>query len=79
MNDRIELAVEYNANSSAAKDPYNVDLVYKVKKDGSLKLKAYHKRASDPTLGDVTNVTTTGVGFYFRKQFDRIWFRKKKA
>lgn len=78
MNDRIELAVVYNANSSAAKDPYNLDLVYKVKKDGSLRLKAYHKRASDPTLGDVTNVTTTGVGFYFRKQFDRIRFRKKK-
>ncbi len=77
MNDRIELAVVYNANSSAAKDPYNLDLVYKVKKDGSLKLKAYHKRASDPTLGDVTNVTTTGVGFYFRKQFDRIRLRKK--
>lgn len=79
MNERIELAVEYNANSSAAKDPYNLDLVYKVKKDGTLKLKAYHKRASDPTLGDVTNVTTTGVGFYFRKQFDRIRFRKKKS
>ncbi|MFT5724631.1 MAG: hypothetical protein ACI9JN_001750 [Bacteroidia bacterium] len=76
MNDRMELALVYNANSSAAKDPYNVDLVYKLKKDGSLKLKAYHKRASDPTLGDVTNVTTTGVGFYFRKQFDRIRFRK---
>jgi len=79
MNERIELAVEYNANSSAAKDPYNLDLVYKVKKDGTLKLKAYHKRASDPTLGDVTNVTTTGVGFYFRKQFDRIRLRKKKG
>ncbi len=77
MNERIELAVVYNANSSAAKDPYNVDLVYKLKKDGSLKLKAYHKRASDPTLGEVSNVTTTGVGFYFRKQFDRIRLRKK--
>ncbi|MFT5512307.1 MAG: hypothetical protein ACI8SE_000705 [Bacteroidia bacterium] len=79
MNDRIELGVEYNANSSAAKDPYNLDLVYKLKKDGTLKLKAYHRRASDPTLGDVTNVTTTGVGFYFRKQFDRILFRKNES
>lgn len=79
MNERIELALEYNANSSASKDPYNVGLVYKVKKDGSLKLKAYHKRASDPTLGDVSNVNTTGVGFYFRKQFNRIRLRKNKV
>ena len=79
MNERLELAVEYNANSSAVKDPYKVDLVWRLNKEGNLKLKAYQKRANDPTLGDVSNVTTTGLGFYFRKQFDRIRLRKKKV
>lgn len=79
MNERVELAASYNANSSSSRNPYNVDLVYKVKKDGSLKLKAYHKLANDPTLGDVSNVSTTGIGFYFRRQFDRIRLRKKKV
>ncbi len=78
LNERVELAASYNTNAYSGKNPYNVDLVYKLKKDGTLKLKAYHKLANDPTLGDVTNVTTTGVGFYFRRQFDRIRLRKKK-
>ena len=79
MNERVELAASYNASGNSNKNPYNVDLVYKVKKDGTLKLKAYHKLANDPTLGQVSNVTSTGVGFYFRRQFNRIRLRKKKS
>jgi hypothetical protein len=78
LNDRVELAVDYSAVNNSNIHPYTVDLVYKVKKDGSLKLKAYHKVANDPTLGDVSNVATTGVGFYFRQQFNRIRLRRNK-
>lgn len=79
INDRIELAASYNTNSSGNRNPYNVDLVYKVKKDGSLKLKAYHKLANDPTLGQISNVTTTGLGLYFRKHFNHLGIRRKKV
>ncbi|MCB9240184.1 MAG: translocation/assembly module TamB domain-containing protein [Flavobacteriales bacterium] len=79
FNERLELAGSYNAYSTGSINPYNVDLIYNVKKDGSLKLKAYHKLANDPTLGQVSNVTTTGVGFYFKKQFNRIkWWGRKE-
>ena len=78
LDERLELAANFNTNAYNGKNPYNVDLVYKLKRDGSLKVKAYHKLANDPTLGGTSNVTTSGVGLYFRKQFDRIRLRKKK-
>jgi TamB, inner membrane protein subunit of TAM complex len=78
FDERLELAGSYSASSTGSINPFNVDLVYKVKKDGSLKLKAYHKLANDPTLGQVSNVSTTGVGFYFKKQFKKLRFRRKK-
>lgn len=78
FDERLELAGSYNAYSTGSINPYNVDLVYNLKKDGSLKLKAYHKLANDPTLGQVSNVSTTGVGFFFKKQFEKIRFRKSK-
>lgn len=78
FNERMELAGSYNAYSTGSINPYNVDLVYNMKKDGSLKLKAYHKLANDPTLGQVSNVTTTGVGFYFKKQFGKLNLLRSK-
>ena len=42
-----------------------------------LKDVAFQKLANDPTLGAINNITTTGVGFFFRTQFDRIRFRRK--
>jgi hypothetical protein len=78
FNDRLELAgsVDAYANKGGV-NPYNVNLIYNVKKDGKIRLKAFQKLANDPTLGEINNVTTTGVGFFFRTQFDRIRFRKK--
>ena len=78
MQERLELAFVKNFTNNSAINPYTVDLVYKVKKDGSLKLKAYHKLSNDPSMGDVSNVSTTGVGFYFRKQFDKLRLNGRK-
>lgn len=80
FQDRLEFGIAGSVNSSTtgATNPYNVDLIYNVKKDGSLRLKAYHKVANDPTLSQISNVSTSGVGFYFKKQFNhiRLWGKK---
>jgi len=78
FNDRLEIAGSVDAYANnAGKNPYNVNLVYNLQEDGKLRLKAFQKLANDPTLGDSNNITTTGVGLFFRLQFDRIRFRRK--
>ncbi|MCB9261245.1 MAG: hypothetical protein H6607_02560 [Flavobacteriales bacterium] len=79
LNERLEFSGTYNNNPNAATNSYNFDLVFKVKKDGTLKLKTFYKRANDPNLGQISNVTTSGLGLYFRKQFDAIRLRKTKV
>jgi hypothetical protein len=78
FDNRLELAGSVNTYSgTGGSNPYNLDVLYNVKKDGSLKLKAYHKR-DNPTFGQGSNITTTGVGFYFRIQFNKFNLKRTK-
>lgn len=77
FNDRLEIAGSVDAYTNNGRNPYNLNLVYNVKEDGKVRVKAFQKLANDPTLGAINNITTTGVGFFFRTQFDRIRFRRK--
>jgi len=78
FNDRLEIAGSVDAvTNSAGKNPYDVNLIYNVKEDGKIRIKAFQKMANDPTLGDINNITTTGFGLFFRMQFDRIRLRRK--
>lgn len=78
FNDRLEIAGSVDAYTNNGRNPYNLNLVYNVKEDGKIRVKAFQKLANDPTLGAINNITTTGVGFFFRTQFDRIRFRRKE-
>ncbi len=77
LKDRLEVESSIDANSSAGKNPYNVMVQYNVTPDGRFKVRGFSKFANDPTLGQVSNISTTGVGFFYRIQFDRISFRRK--
>jgi hypothetical protein len=77
FNDRLEVAGSVDAYSTVGRNPYDVNLVYNIRKDGKLRVKAFQKLANDPTLGAISNVTTTGFGFFFRTQFDRIRLCRK--
>jgi hypothetical protein len=40
-------------------------------------VRGFQKQANDPTLGNITNVTTTGVGLFYRYQFDSFRLKRK--
>ena len=78
LNDRLELAYSVDATADAGSMPYDFNVQYNISKDGSFKAKGFQKNANDPTLGNLNNITTTGVGLYYRYQFDKFRFRRKK-
>lgn len=78
LNDRLELQGSYDASATTGSRPYDVNVQYNLSKDGSFKIKGFQRNANDPTLGNISNVTTSGVGFFYRHQFDHFWFEKKK-
>ena len=78
MNDRLELAYSVDAAAQGSK-PYDVSIKYDINEEGNIKIRGFQKQANDPTLGNINNVTTTGVGLSFRYQFDRFRLRKKKV
>jgi len=77
LNDRLELAYSVDAAAQGSV-PYDVSVKYDINKEGNIKIRGFQKQANDPTLGNINNVTTTGVGLSFRYQFDRFRLRKKK-
>jgi translocation and assembly module TamB len=80
LNERLEFSGSLDAiENNNGSNPWNVNLVYRINKEGNLKLRAYRRMANDPTLGQISNTTTTGLGFYYRKQFNKLnWFNKDK-
>lgn len=77
LNDRLELDGSVDANAINGRNPYNLNIQYNITSDGRFKIRGFSKFANDPTLGTVSNVTTTGVGFFYRKQFNSFRLKKK--
>ncbi len=77
LNDRLEVSGSVDAAAHGSR-PYDISINYLISEDGSIKIRGFQKHANDPTLGNITNVTTTGVGLFYRYQFDRFRLRRKK-
>ena len=77
INDRLEFAASIDAAASQGSRPYDISLIYNLSKDGSFKVRGFQKNATDPYLGNLNNVTTTGVGLFYRYQFDKFFNREK--
>ena len=77
LNDRLEVSGSVDAAAQGSK-PYDISVEYNIAEDGNTKIRGFQKLANDPTLGNINNVTTTGVGLFYRFQFDKFRLRKKK-
>jgi hypothetical protein len=77
LNDRLEFDGSVDANAINGRNPYNLNIQYNITSDGRFKIRGFSKFANDPTLGTVSNISTTGVGFFYRKQFDSFRLKKK--
>lgn len=77
-NDRIETGLTYGQAGTLSYDAY---VSYKIKKDGRLRVRGFNNRANDPA--SVTNkpVNTSGLGLYYRKEFDYFFpkWRERRA
>jgi len=77
FNNRFEFSGSYDAiNNNTGTRPYNLNLQYNINQSGNLKVSGFQRNANDPSLGNIANVTTTGVGLFFRYEFDE-WKRYK--
>jgi hypothetical protein len=65
-------------NSPIGSNLYDLNFQYDLSDDGTFKLKGFHRNANDPTLGNLSNLTTSGIGLFYRHQFDYFWFNKPK-
>ena len=72
-NDRIEIGGTYGQAGSTS---YDVNLSYKIKKDGQLRVRGFNNRANDPINISNKPINTSGIGLYYRKEFD--YFLPKK-
>lgn len=77
LNDRLELSYSTDAAAQGS-IPYDISVKYTIGDDGNLKLQGFQKQANDPTIGSITNVRTTGVGLFYRYQFDKFRLRRRK-
>jgi hypothetical protein len=78
FNDRLELAYSVDAAANADERPFDLSIQYNLNPDGNLKVRGFTKNANDPTLGSVNLVSTTGFGLFYRYQFDKFIYRKKR-
>jgi hypothetical protein len=77
LNDRLELSYSTDAAAQGS-IPYDISVKYTIGDDGNLKVQGFQKQANDPTIGSITNVRTTGVGLFYRYQFDKFRLRRRK-
>jgi hypothetical protein len=76
FKERLALEGNYDVNSNNGSNPYDVILSYEV--SDKLKFRTFRKLANDPTLGNSNTVTTTGVGIFYRRQFNHFFRRRNK-
>ncbi len=72
-NDRIEIGGTYG---QAGNSSYDVNVSYKVKKDGRLLLKGFNNRANDPININNKPINTSGLGLYYHKEIEGYLFPK---
>lgn len=77
LNERLVFDGSVDANAINGRNPYNLNIQYNITSDGRFKVRGFSKFANDPTLGTVSNISTTGVGFFYRKQFNSFRLKKK--
>lgn len=75
-NDRLEIGGTYG---QAGTSSYDVNVSYKISKDGRLLVRAFNKQANDPVSANPTTINTSGLGLYYRKETDYFFpkWRKK--
>jgi hypothetical protein len=79
FNDQLVVSGSVDARGGNGNNPYDVNVQYNISEDGRFNVRGFVKSANDPTLGQAINVTTTGIGFYYTKEFDRFFKKKKKV
>lgn len=83
LNDRLELAASVDANSISSGNinnrTYDLSVQYNLSKDGNFKVRGFQRNANDPALGNITLITTSGIGLFYRYQFDKFTLRRKKT
>jgi len=74
LDNRLELQGSFATDNSQN----NFQAVYTFRKNGSLKAKAFNRMGFDPIYS--RNITTSGLGLYYRREFDHIYelFGKKE-
>lgn len=71
-NDRIEIGGTYG---QAGNSSYDVNVSYKISKDGRLLVRAFNKQGNDAISTNQTTVNTSGLGLYYRKETDYFFPR----
>lgn len=79
IDDRFELAFSFDAGATAGTRPYDFNVQYNLSEDGNINVRGFHKNVNDPTLGSINNITTSGLGLFYRYQFDKFRLRRKKV
>lgn len=77
FDDRLEVQASYDVVT------YNNNFMtqYNIRRDGSLRLRAYQKTTNTTEATYFKNITTQGIGLYYRKEFDQFsdLFRRKQT
>jgi len=69
-NDRIEIGGTYGQSGNTS---YDINVSYKIRKDGRMSVRAFNRRANDPISINVTPINSSGLGLYYRKEIDYIF------
>jgi hypothetical protein len=82
LNERLELQTSFDVERAGNNNNFTGQ--YSITPDGNLKLIGYNRTSttSDP-LNYSKNITTQGIGLYYRKEFDKfnefLWKKNKKV
>lgn len=66
-NDRIEIGTSYGQSGNTN---YDVNVSYKIRRDGRLLVRAFNKKANDPRSINTSTINTSGLGLYYRNEVD---------
>jgi hypothetical protein len=75
LDNRLEVQGSFSTDNSQN----NFSASYNIRKNGNLKAKVFNKNGFDPIYS--RNIATSGLGLYYRKEFDHIYelFRKQNT
>jgi hypothetical protein len=73
LNDRLLVDGSYDATQSRTP---SFNIVYSLTRDGKVKIRAYSKSTANFTYN--SNVNTQGVGFIFKKEYNKSIFERKR-